>query len=504
MQEPELGYDDDGIIEVNIPLAQLLLDEANFRIEEVDSQQRALEALIRQQGERKVLNLAEHIVKHGRLTPGERLMVIRNDISDDDDESYIVMEGNRRTMILKLLEEPDLIQVSSPRLYQQFLVLSKHSPKRLVSGVPCSLVPDRETALQWIAAKHSTGMDGIGVEKWDALATARFAEQMGQFRRWRIALARLEAAGINTVAIRQGIEKKTTAVDRVLSNRDVRENLGLVFHEGQGTLVFDSGDEKAGLALLQQLMEAMAEPSFRTATVHSLKDRTAFVLAYLPYSVKKIPGQDPPSSPPRTSQEGSGEPEAKGQPSQVRETNGIPGQGKTVPGQGQQKLPGKHPLRKLVERKSLAPTRRDQTFHIKDAVLNELYIELRGLSVKNFEKTAGVMTRVFLEMSCDAYLEHFEVPLPDFFAKRSIRRWRDARLKEKVEAVLRDVDPTRRSSALDPVRKALGGDDWLHSIDTLHDFVHGRLASVTEQEVKTIWDRWHPFFEGLHNELSGG
>lgn len=508
----ELGQSDDGIIEVNLRLSQLLLDEENFRIDEVDNQQAAIVAILKQQREgEKIYKLAKHIVERGRLAPGERLLVIPDDGQLTGESTlqdyFIVMEGNRRLTALKLLENPQLVE-SFPRLYQQFLALAQQVPTRLLLSVPCVVLPDRTTALEWVELKHSTDLDGIGLEKWDARATARFAERKGQFRRWRVAVLRLASAGVDVAGIETGIARKTTAVDRVLGHRYVRDVLGLIFRGNQGTVEFDNQDEEAGIRLLQRMLEAMASPGFKTANVHGPKERADFVLGFQDGSVKQADYSDTQVDPDETETKTLAEnPEGSSDQSRTRNVTTPDSHANATDGSGPQsnsnlngtKRPGKHPRR---SRTSLAPKDRDQTFHVKDAPLNALYKELRELPITKFEKTAAVLTRVFLELSCDAYLEGRQVPLPDYFPKRHIAQWRDARLKEKVSAVLRDLDPKGNNPVFSDVRRGLGSDDWLHSIDTLHDFVHNHLASITTEEVRVIWDRFHQFFRSLHERLS--
>jgi hypothetical protein len=510
VQEQEVGQSDDGIRDVDLPVARLLLDEGNFRIEEVDNQLDAIYEVLRQQREgEKILNLAKDIVARGRLAPGERLMVVADDDlptnSEDEEERFVVMEGNRRITALKLLDNPELIKDEFPKLYQQFVQLATSAPRRLLANVPCVVLKDKETALDWVELKHSTNLDGTGLEKWDATATARFAERKGRFRRWRIALKRLIAAGVDTTDIERGIAKKTTAVERVLGSRVVRDSLGLIFLDNQGSVEFENRDDVAGVALLLRLLRVMADPGFSTAKVHSLEDRTEFILTFENLAVKigetndqeyetKGKGREESTSP--TEEQGTGKQQ------EGSETPGQAPAGGTRPsgGLGTTKTRGKHPLR--VDRKSLAPTKRELTFHVKDPALNKLYNELRELPVKRFPRVSGVLARVFLEMSCDAYLEGLNLPLPEHFARKNVTRWADAKMKEKVEAVLKDLDPSRQNMGLEFVRKALGGDDWLHSIDTLHVYVHNRLADISDQEVRTIWDRYQPLFMGIYERLT--
>lgn len=89
-----------------INISNLLLDLDNPRFPRiVESQREALNLMIEIQSD-KIELLASDIAKFG-LDPSERLIVYKNELSEDP-KSYTVAEGNRRLTALKLLQEPDL------------------------------------------------------------------------------------------------------------------------------------------------------------------------------------------------------------------------------------------------------------------------------------------------------------------------------------------------------------------------------------------------------------
>ena len=497
--------DADTFYEADIPLSKLLLDEENFRIDEVDEQRSAIFAVLHQQREgEKIYNLAEHIVQRGSLAPGERLLVIPNDQEDMDADSYIVMEGNRRVTALKILENPQIIQKEFPKIYKKFADLKSGMDTSLLEIVPCVVMDNREQALEWVEIKHSTQLDGAGLEKWDARATARFSERRGRYRRWRIALSRLENASIDVSEIREGISRKTTAVERVLAAGAIRERLGLIFKNNQGVVEFDNGDEESGVKLLRVLMGAMSEKSFKTSSVHGLYDREDYIENFSEYSVKHI-GRDKIETTEKKEDKkelsSNGESDVRSESRSGIETRDVDGKKYDGPDDKREEKPaGKRPLKSKRDRRYLAPGGLDVTYHVIDPQLNALYVELRKLQVRHFEKTALVMTRVFLELSCDLYLVSKSISMPDHFERKGVRRWQDAKLKEKVEATIKDLDPNNKNDDLKYLKKGLGGDDWLHSIETLHSAVHSRVG-LSGDEVKEVWNRYHPLFKKIHDDL---
>lgn len=284
MQEPErelsaaLDY-----VERDIPIANLKLDELNFRTDEVDGQRAAIKAMIQEQG-LGLVKLAEHLLTHG-LMPGERLLVIPDESGEA--ESFVVMEGNRRTTVMKILEQPDLAAETS--IYGRIVELARQFAGRPLRTLPCVVLPQRQMALVWVEVKHSTGMGGAGVEKWSAPATARFSEYLrGRVSRWRATLRFLREQGIDVAQIADGIRPKTTAVSRVLNAGAIKKELGVIYSH-DGNIEFENGDLNAGATLLTSLMEAMASPNFSTNDVHSTENRVAYIRRFSALSVKIRP-----------------------------------------------------------------------------------------------------------------------------------------------------------------------------------------------------------------------
>jgi len=87
-----------------IKIEDLLINPENFRFEPFASQKEAIDRMVADQND-KLFNLAEHILDNG-LNPNDKIQVV---VSNHDPSKYIVLEGNRRTVTLKLLEHPALI-----------------------------------------------------------------------------------------------------------------------------------------------------------------------------------------------------------------------------------------------------------------------------------------------------------------------------------------------------------------------------------------------------------
>src|SRR5437867_10708702 len=85
-----------------IPIQQLLLDELNPRHEPLGSQREVIAAMVTQWGN-EITKLAEDILKSG-ISPIDLPLVMAKG------KQYVVLEGNRRVVAVKLLHEPSLAQ----------------------------------------------------------------------------------------------------------------------------------------------------------------------------------------------------------------------------------------------------------------------------------------------------------------------------------------------------------------------------------------------------------
>ena len=86
---------------------------------------------------------------------------------------FTVLEGNRRLTALKLLNHPELIPTTATGL-REIVETAKYKPDRL----PAYVVQEREEALRYLGFRHITG-----VQRWGALAKARYLDQMFSSRK---------------------------------------------------------------------------------------------------------------------------------------------------------------------------------------------------------------------------------------------------------------------------------------------------------------------------------
>lgn len=106
-----------------------------------------------------VCELATGINEYGGLLPGERIVVLQ------EEDRYVVVEGNRRTCSLQLLLSRDLI----PDGFVHRIPPTSESVIRNCSRIEVDILPNRNAAIELMSKRHIEG-----VKQWKPLAKKQF------------------------------------------------------------------------------------------------------------------------------------------------------------------------------------------------------------------------------------------------------------------------------------------------------------------------------------------
>ena len=195
-----------------IKVTDLHLDRQNPRFPPVNSQREAIDAILKDQGE-KIVVLALDIYKYG-LNPSVKLIIFK------EGENFVDGDGNRRLTALKLLETPSLAD-KFPKIRKKIDVILKQ-PGAVPAEVGCVVFSSRNAARHWISINHGGEQEGRGQITWDA-------EQKDRFERnpsiGLEALDLLTNMGYITAKDKSKINKST--LDRLLSYKDVKSILSI-------------------------------------------------------------------------------------------------------------------------------------------------------------------------------------------------------------------------------------------------------------------------------------
>jgi len=450
-----------------IPVSRINVDELNFRIGDQDTRRDAYRAMIEEQ-EADLVNLADDLIALGP-SPAERFIVGPD---PNEEGSYIVYEGNRRITAMKLMEEPDLTSGTSAE--KSFRRLSTTYLRNPIQEVDCVVVKDKEAAIPWIVRKHTT-MAGRGLSQWGAPATARWDAYKGRVRPSKAVLDHLRTKKLLPAQLDKRMARYTTNLDRVFQMPYLLRRLGIDIRR-DGTIKFDGAKNRDGAGLLLDMVKAMSVEGFTVNEIRSAEQREAFIDGFADRTLVDQGGS-----------RGGAKPEAS----------------KDKAGNGSKTRPRRR-AESSLDRRGLALGGKAHFLTINDPRLNRLYHEALRIEAVRLPNSSTILMRVFLELSAEYYAKRMRLPLPKKRVKSGKTDWSDMQitLRDKVRAVLDHLDPTKKEGELANARRGVSGDTYLHSIDTLHQYVHNRTTDADGNEAKTAWERWHPFLVRLYDAIN--
>lgn len=146
-----------------IDYKNLLLDLTNPRLLESirRDQQSILDHIAKSTS---IEELMEAIAENGYF-PGEPLIVIP---AEEESGKYSVVEGNRRLVAVKLLNDPNICSEPTAKM-KAIAEGAKHKPEKL----PIIICQSRSEVLPYLGFRHITG-----IKQWEPLAKARYIKQL--------------------------------------------------------------------------------------------------------------------------------------------------------------------------------------------------------------------------------------------------------------------------------------------------------------------------------------
>jgi len=445
--------------ERKIPITQLRLDSQNPRLPKVKKGQTdTLLTMVDTQRD-KMIALARHIVENGP-NPASLLVVMP---SQEEDEAFVVLDGNRRVAALELLKEPSSAQgVLSAGAVTSLRELSARFLSDPVTKLSCVVVADRDEADTWIPLIHRGEQKGAGIVEWDGQVAARYDERKGT----RSAALQV----LDYIRERAALSQKTleriesgrfpiTNLSRLLDTPDVRNKLGI---EKEGDKVVTHYPDEEVLKGLARVVEDIGSGGVTVSHIKSQQQRIDYVRGF----------------------------ESADLPNPATRMDTAAPLGERVSGKGPKarETPGKSVA--PVERTRLIP--KGCKLSIKQPKINRLYHELRRLPLGQYPNAGAVLLRVFLELSVDHYLEG-AAGWPEPKIQNSF-------LKDKLHGAAKHLEQTgaMTKAQLRPVRQAAGGQTLLaSSVKTMHGYVHSRYFSARASELIGAWDDLQPFVENL-------
>ncbi|MDH5190834.1 MAG: hypothetical protein OEW89_06260 [Gammaproteobacteria bacterium] len=424
---------------------------------------------------RKVLNLARHIAEHG-LDPTELLLVFPY---KNKPNNYLVPEGNRRTLAMKLLYNPSLAPDDVYR--QKIEKLTSPKVKRSVSKVQCSVLPNRKSSDKWVYLKHTGQNDGVGRVDWDGRSTDAFRARTGERKSaGRQILDYIEADKGFSSEIKKSLNKvDITNISRLFQGSPAKKAFGLVLKNGflESAIPLDEFRN-----IVECVLGIMLEDDFKVKNIYLKEDQEKFIK-------NKIPTDILPSRENRLIDDKTWQLSHLDVKSLTNEQkHGI----KPISNKKKAK-------KKSVRSKPQSENRShliDFTLRVTDKRCNKIYDELKNeLDVHNSPNAVAVLFRVFLELTCDFYIKENRFYISN---TRKLLKQSD-NLRTKAQNI---ADNLHSKNALtdqeaSALRKLASSRDELTSVDSLNKYVHASELSPRPKELNILMDNWSPLFKAI-------
>lgn len=441
-------------------LEELLLDLDNPRMTPVTTQAEALEGLVRLDPA-KFRNMMKSIRDHG-LDPGDSFYVI----SSEDDEDYIVVDGNRRLAALKVLQNPALLKGTRLPESMQRPLLKAGAGFVLPAdfSVDSTLFDSRETARAWIERRHGRGMDGEARIPWNSADIQRFQGD-------RSILDVIEFLERNSgfsegdwARIKGSLVRSTSTLRRVLDSRPGKELVGYEKGTRETGPTF-TGDTKEVLAFLSHIAAEIDSNNLNSRTVNTAGDVQDY-LDSLPPELKPKPSKSTPRSFAQTDIE-------------------IPGgKAKSQPKSGDQdKKKKSKPMPK--ERLTLAPPKHHFAAPEREKG-RQLVREAAALKLRQTPLAAGFTFRAIIEFSVDTYMKAHALPA----GKDGKPLELGGRLDKVIDHLV--ANGVAKRGDLQPIKTTLTSGPM--SIGALNGFIHNDYQMPTPDALLTAWENASPLF----------
>lgn len=439
-----------------IKLVDLQVNTENYRFEPVASQKEAIDTMVNDQDE-KLYKLAEHIVLNG-LNPNDKIQVVS---SSHDSTKFNVVEGNRRTVTLKLLNNPDLIDSQHHSgLKKKFKKLHEDNKSAITQLVECTVYDNPTEADKWIKLKHAGQLDGIGTVTWNAQQVDRFEEKVeGKSSIVLQAIKFLEKSTETPTEVKSNLRSiKSSNLERLVSDPKVRDFLGIEVNNG---VLQSNIEEKEVVKGLVQIVKDLLDPNFKVNRIYTKEDREDYI--------SKITKENQPNLNNKAIK-----------PWQFNNTSKPKTDSKSKP----KPIPKS---RDVIIPKSCA-------LRIINPKVNSLYHELQLLSLSRYTNVAAISFRAFIEFSMDCFIEENKIS-HQMSGKGVLDKNSSLRTKIVEVANYLEKHTLADTHICKGIRSAANNSNDLLGIDTLHAYVHNAKFSAIATNMVTTWDNIQPFID---------
>ena len=417
-----------------ILLSDILINPKNPRFDPVTNQTKAIQLMLDEK-EAETKKLAKDIIEKG-LNPTKNLIMLHKN------NKFLTMEGNRRIICLRLLNNPSITQNADLREF--FHKLKDDFPNKISDSVSCVVFEKEEDARHWILLEHTGKNQGVGVDPWNPEQQHRFSENASK------AVQIFDFADNNNID-RQKV--KTTNVERILGTYGCNA-IGITFVDE--VIQYNKSKTKVK-ENIENIFAKMSESSFKVGDIYTKE------------IIEKW----------------------------IDDTIGIDNNSRKTTTTNQTRTSKKDTTkaRKSTTRKYLIPE--NCNLKIKPSKIRDIFVELKDELVIDGRKATpnavGVLFRVFLEVSINHYL-----------SEKGISYSFKTKLKEKIDKVANHMVTNNIATKIDVryIRNTANkSSSNILSVENFHEYVHSKNIRPVPGDLKAYWDNSQEFFEILWSNV---
>lgn len=426
---------------------------------------------------------------------------------DKETKQFLVAEGNRRVMALKLLLSPD----RAPMTIRKVVVAASRKIDRdTIEKIRVCVAPSFDDARWYILQRHSSAASSH--VRWQRLQQQRFIIDTYDAVDQNIEKT-IEITGFNRAAIIDALryvkirdmathpevmallspedQSKVTShkismtvLERWFGNSQVREAWHIEFDENGAT--FNAEPKSfhfAYAAFLKGMFNKVAELGY-TINTRTIDSNFQQIFDYLP-EVKSINEAD--SENISTDESTSNPaPDISGQPID------SPAVTQTEPVETASPVLQK-PMKGDPKRRHFTDDYHEITCG--NYKINALFDELKGLPIYRYPNVAAASIRIFLDLAVDEYIVSND--FKGEVARRERKGYHEVTLIQKL-SILRGefIDDREANKVIDQLLHQSND----HSLNTLNEYIHGdKVHKIEPQFLNRFWDMLSPLFAVLIN-----
>lgn len=450
----------------NIAIKDLFLWDENARFPDkyFNKSEKELIEYFTSKKDFKIKELAEAVVKDFDLPQIEKIIVYKHE------DRLIVLEGNRRLTVYKLLSDPNL--TNDGKLKDFFKRLKTQISVTDNLDLECLITENKEQGLRYIDRKHANGNYEVG---WGDTERAHYNARRGNAKKkelFKIALTKI----VKNLDIPEEMKEQVlgygyvTNFYRIIDSNPAWELFGFEMEENGNLKIKDKDfNEKLKVIILNVLKkEDLNGNTIDSRSLNKNSEKEQYLKSIKPNDFKKV--------------------EEEIEKSKTKNIFGEESINIT-------KNDSKRSNPKSTIRNYLVP--KTCILKINETKINNVYCELKNDLLLDDSKKAvpnavGVLFRVFLEISIDYFLEKEGVALKN-----------DIKLAGKITKTADRMEASKiaTSKQLSNIRKVAIAKTSILSIDNFHDYVHSYKSQPSSSDLKLKWENLQEFFELLWDYL---